>query len=165
MLRGDKVETLSEGISIGGHVRACYKGGWGLSCFNQLATIQDRIEEAIAAARMVGDEETILAPMDSVQAICRLPLTGTDPRKVPLAKKKELCDRYTDLLKTVDHRITTTSVRYSDSSQKIILATSEGTLIHSLGWIWKCALLPLLKMVKQCKLVGKLQVPAKPTRI
>ncbi|BCL36448.1 TldD/PmbA family protein [Nostoc sp. MS1] len=134
LLRGDKVETLSEGISIGGQVRACYKGGWGLSCFNQLATIKDRIEEAIAAARLVGDEETILAPIDPVQAICTLPLSGTDPRKIPLVKKKELCDRYTELLKNVDHRITTTSVRYSDSAQKIILATSEGTLIQQ-SWV------------------------------
>jgi len=84
LLRGDKVETLSEGISIGGHIRACYKGGWGLSSFNRLATIEDRIEEAIAAARMVGDEETVLAPVKSVQALCQLPLTGTDPRKIPL---------------------------------------------------------------------------------
>src|SRR6476619_1481927 len=84
LLRGDKVETLSEGISIGGHIRACYKGGWGLSCFNQLSTIKERIEEAIAAARMVGDEETLLAPIDPVQAICELPLTGTDPRKISL---------------------------------------------------------------------------------
>jgi TldD protein len=37
MLRGDKVESLSEGISIGGHIRACYKGGWGLSSFNLIA--------------------------------------------------------------------------------------------------------------------------------
>ena len=133
-LRGDKVETLSEGISIGGQIRACYKGGWGLSSFNQLATIKDRIEEAIAAARMVGDEETILAPIDAVQAICTLPLTGTNPRKIPLIEKKQLCDRYTDLLKSVDHRITTTSVSYGDSAQRIILATSEGTLIEQ-SWV------------------------------
>ncbi len=134
MLRGDKVETLSEGISIGGHIRACYKGGWGLSSFNQLSTIKERIEEAIAAARIVGDEETILAPIDPVQVICRLPLTGTDPRKIALEHKKELCDRYSDLLKTVDPRITTTSVRYGDSAQKVIIATSEGTLIEQ-SWV------------------------------
>jgi len=133
-LRGDKVETLSVGISIGGQIRACYKGGWGLSSFNQLATIKDRIEEAIAAARMVGDEETILAPIDAVQAICTLPLTGTDPRKISLVEKKQLCDRYTDLLKSVDHRITTTSVSYGDSAQRIILATSEGSLIEQ-SWV------------------------------
>ncbi|WP_341524593.1 TldD/PmbA family protein [Nostoc sp. UHCC 0302] len=134
LLRGDKVETLSEGISIGGHIRACYKGGWGLSCFNQLSTIKERIEEAIAAARMVGDEETLLAPIDPVQAICELPLTGTDPRKISLSQKKQLCARYTELLKSIDARITTTSVRYGDSAQRIILATSEGTLIDQ-SWV------------------------------
>ncbi|MEA5552725.1 TldD/PmbA family protein [Anabaena cylindrica UHCC 0172] len=134
LLRGDKVETLSEGISIGGHVRACYKGGWGLSSFNQLATIQERIEEAIAAARIVGDEETILAHIDPIQAICELPLTGTDPRQISLKQKKQLCDRYTQLLKSVDSRITTTSVRYGDSAQRVIIATSEGTLIEQ-SWV------------------------------
>ncbi len=134
LLRGDKVETLSEGISIGGHIRACYKGGWGLSSFNRLATIEDRIEEAIAAARMVGDEETLLAPVKSVQALCQLPLTGTDPRRIPLSRKKELCDHYTDLLRSFDHRITTTSVRYGDSAQRVILATSDGSLIEQ-SWV------------------------------
>lgn len=92
LLRGDKVETLSEGITIGGQIRACYKGGWGFSSFNQLSTIRDRIEEAITAARIVGDEETILAPIDIVQDICNLPLTGTNPRQIPLKEKKELSE-------------------------------------------------------------------------
>jgi len=134
LLRGDKVETLSEGISIGGQVRACYKGGWGLSSFNQLETIRDRIEEAIIAARIVGDEETILAPIDPVQAICQLPLVGTDPRHISIAQKKQLCDRYSQLIKSVDSRITTTSVRYADSAQRVILASSEGTLIEQ-SWV------------------------------
>ncbi|MBW4631564.1 MAG: TldD/PmbA family protein [Iphinoe sp. HA4291-MV1] len=134
LLRGDKVETLSEGISVGGQIRACYKGGWGFSSFNQLSTISDRIEEAIAAAKIVGDEETILAPVDIVQAVCILPLTGSDPRQISLKKKKELCDHYTELLRNVDSRITTTSVRYGDSAQRIILATSEGTFIEQ-SWV------------------------------
>ncbi|MEC4818501.1 MAG: TldD/PmbA family protein [Scytonema sp. PMC 1069.18] len=134
LLRGDKVETLSEGISIGGQVRACYKGGWGFSSFNQLSTIEERIEEAIAAARIVGDDETILAPVDIVQGVYHLPLTGTDPRQIPLKKKKDLCDRYTDLLKSANRHITTTSVRYADSAQKVIIATSEGTFIEQ-SWI------------------------------
>ena len=75
-LRADKIETLSQGISIGGQVRACYKGGWGFASFNQLSTLKERVEEAIAAARIVGDEETILAPVDPIIASCILPLTG-----------------------------------------------------------------------------------------
>ena len=134
LLRGDKVETLSEGISIGGQIRACHKGGWGLSSFNHLGTISDRIEEAIAAARIVGDSETQLAPIEAVQTSCFVPLTGTDPRQIPLAKKKQLCDRYSKILKSVDARVATTSVRYSDSAQRVILASSEGTLIEQ-SWV------------------------------
>lgn len=132
--RGDKVESLSEGLSIGGQIRACYKGGWGLSSFNHLATIGDRIEEAITAARIVGDSETQLAEIEPRQDICFVPLTGTDPRHIALSAKKELCDRYSDILKSVDNRITTTSVRYSDTIQKVVLATSEGTLIEQ-SWV------------------------------
>ncbi len=130
LLRGDKIETLSEAISIGGHVRACYKGGWGLSSFNQLSTIADRIEEAIVASRMVGDEKTILAPVKPVQAICEFPLTGTNPRHISLSQKKALCEHYSELLKSVDKYITTTSVRYADTSQRVIIATSDGSLIE-----------------------------------
>ncbi len=134
LLRADQIETLSQGILIGGQVRACYKGGWGFASFNQLSTLAERVEEAIAAARIVGEDETILAPIDAVQDICILPLTGTDPRQIPLAEKKALCDRYTEILRSVDPRIATTSVRYGDSAQRIILATSEGTMLEQ-SWV------------------------------
>ncbi|WP_226578959.1 TldD/PmbA family protein [Microseira wollei] len=134
LLRADKIETLSQGISIGGQVRACYKGGWGFASFNQLSTLAERVEEAIAAAHIVGEEETILAPIDAVQDICIIPLTGTDPRQIPLAEKKALCDRYSEILRSVDPRIATTSVRYGDSAQRIILATSEGTMLEQ-SWV------------------------------
>jgi TldD protein len=134
LLRGDKIETLSEGVSIGGQVRACYKGGWGFASFNELGGLKDRVEDAISAARMVGDEETLLAPVDPVRDICRLALTGTNPREVSLTQKKALCDRYAEILRSVDPRITTISVRYGDSAQRMILATSDGTLLEQ-SWV------------------------------
>ena len=134
LLRGEKIETLSEGIALGGQIRACYQGGWGFATFNRLSTMAERIEEAIAAARMIGDEETLLAPVTPIQDICQLPLTGTNPRQVPLVEKKALCDRYNQILRSHHKKITTTSVRYGDSSQHIILATSEGTLIEQ-SWV------------------------------
>lgn len=133
-LRGTKIETLSEGVSVGGQVRACYKGGWGFASFNQLATLSERIEEAIAAARLVGEDETTLAAIQPVQISCHLPLTGINPREISLSQKKALCDHYAEILRSVDRRITTTSVRYSDSAQQIILATSEGSLIEQ-SWV------------------------------
>lgn len=134
LIRADKIETLSQGISVGGQVRACYKGGWGFASFNQLSTLKERVEEAIAAARIVGEEETLLAEIDPVVDNCSLPLTGTDPRQISLAQKKALCDRYTDILRSLDRRITTTSVRYSDSAQRMILSTSEGTMLEQ-SWV------------------------------
>jgi len=128
-LRGGQTETLSEGIAIGGHVRACHQGGWGFASFNDLETLATRVEEAIAAAKLIRNEETLLAPVQPVQVTQSLPLTGTDPRQVPLGRKKQLCHHYADLLQQVDQRVTTTSVRYSDTIQRVVLATSEGTLI------------------------------------
>jgi len=133
-LRSDRVETLSEEVSIGGHVRACYKGGWGFASFNRLDLLPQRIEEAIAAARIVGNEATELAEIPIIRQTCRLPLTGTDPRQVSLRDKKELCDRYTEILRSVDPRINSTSVRYGDSAHRIILATTEGTWIDQ-AWV------------------------------
>ena len=130
LLRGNNIETLSEGISIGGQVRACYRGGWGFAAFNELSLLAQRVEEAIAAARIIGDDETLLAPIEPVQVTCHLPLTGTDPRQVPLASKKALCDRYNEILRRYSDQVTTTSVRYGDSSQRVLLATSDGTLLE-----------------------------------
>jgi TldD protein len=134
LLRGDRVETLSEAVSLGGQVRACYKGGWGFATFNQLSTLEERIEEAIAAAKMVGDEETILAPVSPVQDTFVVPLTGTNPRHISLAEKKSLCDYYNEILRHYDQSIATTSARYGDISQHILLATSDGTLIEQ-SWV------------------------------
>ncbi|MFY7805888.1 MAG: TldD/PmbA family protein [Limnoraphis robusta] len=134
LLRGDRIETLSEGLSIGGQVRACHKGGWGFASFNRLEGLEERISEAMTAAKLIGEEETLLAPIPIVQETRILPLTGTDPRQVPLAQKKELCDRYGHILRSVDPRITTISVRYSDSTQRILLATSEGTVLEQ-AWV------------------------------
>jgi TldD protein len=129
-LRGNKIETLSESMALGGQVRACHRGGWGFAAFNDLSSLIARIEEAITAAKMVGEEETILAPVEPVRVVCQIPLLGSDPRQIPLEEKKALCDRYNELLRGYSDRIISTSVGYSDSSQQVILATSDGSLIE-----------------------------------
>jgi TldD protein len=134
LLRRDKIETLSEGISIGGQVRACYKGGWGFASFNRLSSLKERVEEAISAARLVGTDETILAPVTPIHDTRSVTLTGTDPRQVSLLQKKELCQHYGEILRSIDPRIATISARYGDSAQRMILATSDGTLIEQ-SWV------------------------------
>lgn len=130
LLRGEKIETLSEEVAIGGQVRACYQGGWGFASFNRLHTLEEKIEDAIAAARLVGNQKTTLAPVPTVEGVYELPLPAGDPRDVPLADKKALCEHYNQLLRDYDSRITTTAVSYSDLTQHITIATSEGTLVE-----------------------------------
>lgn len=134
VLRGDRLETMSEGLSLGGQVRACHRGGWGFATFNDLSSLAQQIEFAIASAQLIGEEETLLAAIDPVQTVCELVLSGTDPRQIALKDKKALCEHYNDLLRSVGDQVTTTSVRYSDTTQQIVLATSEGTLIEQ-SWI------------------------------
>lgn len=132
--RNGQIENMSEGTSIGGQVRACHKGGWGFATFNDLTQIADCISDAIATAKLIGESRTILAEVQPVQISCQLPLTGTNPRLIPLQQKRDLvlkCDR---ILKNYHQDITSTSVRYSDIQQKVVLATSEGTLIEQ-TWI------------------------------
>ncbi|MEL6138363.1 MAG: TldD/PmbA family protein [Cyanobacteria bacterium J06628_6] len=131
-LRSGQVQTLCEEVAVGGQVRACYRGGWGFASFNRIEDLVARLEDAIAFARRIGTDETLLAPIDILEATQILPLAGTDPRHIPLSRKKALCHHYEDLLKGGD-AITTTAVRYADSYQHILLATSEGTLIEQ-GW-------------------------------
>ena len=129
LLRGDRLETLSESLAIGGQIRACHRGGWGFATFNHLGQLSERIEAAITSAKWVGEEETQLAPVDPIQAVCHQLPQGSDPRQLTLAEKKALCDHYNDLLRRTSDKITTTSVRYNDSHQRMLLATSEGTWI------------------------------------
>ncbi len=133
-LRGDKIETLSEGISIGGQIRACHKGGWGFASFNKISGLAQRIEEAIASAHLVGEDETLLGEIPIIQTVCTLPLIGTNPRLIPLVEKKQLCEHYINILRGINAKIATTSVRYGDSEQNVIIASSEGTLIEQ-SWV------------------------------
>jgi TldD protein len=133
-LRGDLIETLSQTLTVGGQVRTCHKGGWGFASFNNLDDLETRLQEAITSARLTGTEETLLAEVDPVRRNVPLFLGSRDPRTVSLAEKKALCDHYNAILKTFSSQIASTTVRYGDSWQKVLIATSEGTLLEQ-EWI------------------------------
>jgi len=133
-MRNGQIENISEGTSIGGQVRACHKGGWGFATFNDLTQIADCISDAISAAQLIGDDKTVLAEVEPVVTSCKLPLTGTNPRLIHLSQKKDLVGRCDRILNSYHQDITSTTVRYSDIQQKIVLATSEGSLIEQ-TWI------------------------------
>jgi TldD protein len=129
LLRGHKIETLSEGISLGGQVRVCHRGGWGFASFNRLESLRERLEEAMAAAKLIGDEETVLAAIDPIVAQCQIPIIGGDPREILLGQKKALCEHYGQVLRDASEEITTISVRYGDSTQRTLLHPDRAVLV------------------------------------
>ena len=138
-LRSGKIETLSTGISIGGQVRVCHKGGWGFSSFNDLNSLEIKLKEAIAAAKWVGNEETVLAEVEPIQV--KVSLIQENPHQIELIDKRNLCAHYTDILQSVSDRVVSTAVRYGDCTQQVILATSEGTMIEQewADWELRCS--------------------------
>ncbi len=138
-LRSGKIETLSTGISIGGQVRACHRGGWGFASFNDLDSLEAKLQEAIASAKWVGNAETVLAEVQPVQA--KVSLIQENPHQIELVTKKDLCSHYTEMLRSVGDRLVSTSVRYGDSTQEVIFANSEGTMIEQewADWELRCS--------------------------
>jgi len=132
VLRSDKIETLSEGISFGAQVRTCHKGGWGFATFNRISNLAEQIEQAITAAKLVGEEETTLAQIEPITGSYHMPNSGNgDPRGIPLSQKKALCDHYNEILRQQSpESIKSTSVSYGDITQNVLLATSEGTFLE-----------------------------------
>lgn len=138
-LRSGKIETLSTGISMGGQIRACHKGGWGFASFNDLHNLENKIQEAIAAAIWVGDGETMLAEVSPIQD--KVSLIQENPHQIELIDKKNLCADYSEILRSVSDRVVSTAVRYGDCTQQVIFADSEGTIIEQewADWELRCS--------------------------
>ncbi|MBI2863525.1 MAG: TldD/PmbA family protein [Chloroflexi bacterium] len=126
--RGKELEDIVRASGVGGSVRALYKGGWGFVTFNDLSNLKDRVALAAREARLVGKEESLLAPVAPVVDSVK-PVLKKDPFSVPLVEKKKLLDEYVEVMWAVPG-IQTSMIRYGDSRRKLIFASSEGSYIE-----------------------------------
>ena len=124
--RGTDLDTIGSSRTLGGIVRALYRGGWGYSTFNDLTDLEKRVREACEIAHLVGKEETLFAPVDSLKADIPAQLVK-DYREIPLAEKKALMEEYNQIILGFHENIKTSNVRYADSFRTIWFANSEGT--------------------------------------
>lgn len=127
--RGPDLDTIGSARTVGGIVRALYKGGWGYATFNDLADLPKRVQEACETARLVGTGTTYFAPVDPVVDEVKAQLVK-DFRQVPLADKKALMEEYNRIILGHHKSIQTSSVRYSDSFKLIWFANSQGTYVE-----------------------------------
>ena len=126
--RGQELEEIGRTQSFGGCARALVNGGWGFVSFNRPQDIRTRVEEAVAQARHVGTETSVLAPVDPVIDVVPLDV-AMDPRTITLARKKEIFDSYNARMLSVDG-VTSTTIVYGDSHKRVTFASSEGSYIE-----------------------------------
>ncbi len=126
--RGRELEDIGRSTSLGGNARALVNGGWGFISFNKINELRGKAELAVKQARLVGKEESKLAPVtpvvDTVMATVK-----KDPRAISLAEKKSLLDEYNELIWSTP-KIQSSVISYGDGSRKVIFANSEGSYIE-----------------------------------
>jgi TldD protein len=126
--RGRELEDIGRTTSLGGNVRALVKGGWGFSSFNDLSGLKEKVAQAVRQARLVGREESRLAPVDPAVDVVP-PVVVRDPSGVPLSRKKAILDEYNGLIWSTP-QIQTSNIIYADRHKKVIFASSEGSYVE-----------------------------------
>lgn len=125
---GRRLETVDMTLNEGGIVRSLvHTGGWGISTFNSLDSLDRRIDQAYQSARFVQGEKVHLVETEPVQDEMRAELV-VDFREVPLGTKKELIESYNDILLSFPQVVDTQAV-YADQFITVTYANSEGTYI------------------------------------
>jgi TldD protein len=104
------------------------KGGWGFVSFNNVKGLRDKVELAVKQARLVGKEDSKFSQTEPAVDIVTAE-TKKDPTTVSLASKKQLLDKYNDIILSTP-KIQTSNIGYHDSQRKITFANSEGSYIE-----------------------------------
>ncbi|HUF53096.1 MAG TPA: TldD/PmbA family protein [Dehalococcoidia bacterium] len=126
--RGKELEEIGSVRNFGGCARALVNGGWGFVSFNDPTDLRTRVQEAVEQARHVGRETSVLAPVEPAVDIVEAEVM-MDPRKVTLARKKQIFDDYNGKMLSIEG-VTSTNIVYGDNHKRVTFASSEGAYIE-----------------------------------
>jgi TldD protein len=124
--RGKELDSVSSSRYEGGVVRACVRGGWGLSVFDSLNDLDAQVAEACANAALVGREQTELAAVESASGQCLTASLAEDFRGISFDDKLALLTRYNDIILKADPAIESTMVSYGDLFRTVHFASTRG---------------------------------------
>jgi TldD protein len=124
--RGKELDSVSSSRYEGGVVRACVRGGWGLSIFDSLTDLDAQVAEACANAALVGHDWTQLAAVEPARNPCLQATLAEDFRGVSFDDKLALLTRYNDIILKADPAIESTMVSYGDLFRTVHFASTRG---------------------------------------
>ncbi len=126
--RGRELEDVGRSSALGGNVRALADTGWGFASFNDLSQLSAKVAQAVHQAKVLHGEPITLADVDPV--VATVPATvGEDPTKVSLAEKKDILDRYVEIMMGTEG-VQSSSVTYGDANKRVTFANTEGSFIE-----------------------------------
>jgi len=124
--RGPEVDAVSSAKLSGGIVRACTRGGWGITTFDSPEEMEHALQDACVGAALVGKEKTQLAEAgEKVDALVPAGMVR-DFRGVNLDDKLKLLENYNHIILTADSKIATSNVIYRDTFRTVHFASSRG---------------------------------------
>ncbi len=121
-------DSINQLDSLGGCIRAAYKGGWGFTSFNNLSNLKQKVKEAVEQAKAAQRETTQLAQVQPHRESIP-PVIVNDPNTVPIADKIDLVDRYRDIVLS-QHGVDGVDIIYGNSHRNVVFANSEGSMIE-----------------------------------
>lgn len=124
LYRGGEMEDAAVSSRTNGIVRACCRGGWGVSTFSSLVALKERVRDACRCAALVGRERTELADVPPAEHVLRAALR-VDFRGIPLADKIALVRRYHDRARAVD-RVESAIALYADTFRVVQFVSTRG---------------------------------------
>ncbi len=131
LFQREKLEGLESSTELGGVVRCLKNGGWGISVFNDLDSLPDRVREAAKLAALVSartKDRATLVDVPAVEDEVRVQLEH-DFRHVPLDRKVALTESYNKIILGSSERIASSQVSYTDRFIEKTFANSEGTYL------------------------------------
>ena len=127
--RGEDLDNIGSSKTVGGIVRALFKGGWGYAIFNDLNDLDKRVKEACSSALLVGKEQSKFAEVETVVDEIKASF-GKDFRDISLSEKKSVIEEYNRIILSYSEKIETSAIGYNDTFGKIYYGNSEGTYIE-----------------------------------
>jgi len=126
--RGRELDEIGRAFERGGCIRVFHRGNWGSASFNQVDEKLKGLAKDVAAAveAMPARPET-LGEMPPLTENVTVP-EADDPRKVQLADKQALIQRYNDILLETPGITTTLSV-YGDTFRNTAFLSSEDRFV------------------------------------
>lgn len=124
---GKELENIGESIKVGGCIRSL-KNVWGFVSFNEIKNIEKYAKLAIEEAKDIKGEKIKLF---SIPVVCESVIfkTRENPQKISLEEKKEICERYNNII--LSHPLIQSSIlRYREIFTKKYFINSEGTKIY-----------------------------------